>query len=210
MIDKPQMRPPSSTELDEQSAISLAQRMKKSSTVVGVPMASQGAKPSPGRRPKPCCPPVDGGRTGRPPRVAVPSSRDIERLGALFAVLANATRLRLLLALHPGAPVQQLSRPYPIRHASGVSAGVISGQSDSDRDGAAPELCVCDLAALASASQSMTSHQLHLLRHAGLVEFRRIGKHALYRLSAGPHVHLLLDALDYVAAPRAHVDEATA
>lgn len=188
--------------------------MKKSSTVVGVPLASQGTKPSPGRRPKPCCPPVDRGRTGRPPRVAVPSGQDIERLGALFAVLANATRLRLLLALHPGAPVQQLSRPYPIRHATGVSAGVtagvISGQIDSNRDGAAPELCVCDLAALASASQSMTSHQLHLLRHAGLVEFRRIGKHALYRLSAGAHVHLLLDALDYVAASRAHVDEATA
>lgn len=44
---------------------------------------------------------------------------------------------------------------------------------------------------------SMTIHQLHILRRARLVEFRRLGKHALYRLSDGPHAHLLLDVLGH-------------
>ncbi len=43
----------------------------------------------------------------------------------------------------------------------------------------------------------MTSHQLHILRRARLVEFRRLGKHSLYRLSDGPHAHLLLDAFEH-------------
>lgn len=108
-------------------------------------------------------------------RLAVPSDplSDplIEQIGALFAVLTNGTRLKLLFALHP--------------------------RLQSDEVQTARELCVCDLAAMAGASMSLTSHQLHLLRRARLVEFRRCGKHALYRLSDGPHAHLLLDALEH-------------
>jgi DNA-binding transcriptional ArsR family regulator len=85
---------------------------------------------------------------------------------ALFALLANATRLRLLLSL------------YPAPHES-------------------PEMCVCDLAAITEASQSMTSHQLRLLRESGLVESRRAGKMVLYRLADGPQGHMLFDALEH-------------
>ena len=59
------------------------------------------------------------------------------------------------------------------------------------------ELCVCDLAALAGASPSMTSHQLRLLRDGDVVHQRRDGKRALYRLVEGPLLHLLGDGMDH-------------
>ncbi len=54
------------------------------------------------------------------------------------------------------------------------------------------ELCVCDIGAVLDASQSAVSHQLALLRSAGLVAFRREGKTLYYRL-ADSHVGLLLE-----------------
>lgn len=53
------------------------------------------------------------------------------------------------------------------------------------------ELCVCDLACVASVSQSAVSHQLRLLRDRGLVAFRRSGQRAVYRL-ADDHVRDLV------------------
>lgn len=43
------------------------------------------------------------------------------------------------------------------------------------------EMCVCDLAALLSASESAVSHQLRLLRNMGLVINRREGTILYYR-----------------------------
>lgn len=54
------------------------------------------------------------------------------------------------------------------------------------------------MAVVADASPSMMSHQLRLLREAGLVEYRRAGKLALYRLTDGPMGHLLRDAVEHV------------
>ena len=102
-------------------------------------------------------------------KAALPNNARIQSLSDLFGLLANETRLKLLLALY--------GRP----------------------NGARPELCVCDLAELAGASESMTSHQLRLLRDGGLVTFRRDGKFARYALMDGPQAHLLGDALDYTA-----------
>ena len=62
-----------------------------------------------------------------------------------------------------------------------------------------PELCVCDLAVLTDASESMTSHQLRLLRDAGLVSQRRDGKLVRYRLASGPIAHLLGDGVSYIS-----------
>jgi DNA-binding transcriptional ArsR family regulator len=47
------------------------------------------------------------------------------------------------------------------------------------------ELCVCDLALVlgATVSQSGVSHALRALRHVGLVNYRKAGKVAYYRLA---------------------------
>ncbi|MEI6101606.1 MAG: metalloregulator ArsR/SmtB family transcription factor [Eubacteriales bacterium] len=45
------------------------------------------------------------------------------------------------------------------------------------------ELCVCDIAALLSMTQSAISHQLRILKQARLVKFRRDGKTVYYSLA---------------------------
>ena len=45
------------------------------------------------------------------------------------------------------------------------------------------ELCVCDIAALASLTQSLVSHHLQSLRQLNIVKYRRQGKMAFYSLS---------------------------
>jgi ArsR family transcriptional regulator len=54
------------------------------------------------------------------------------------------------------------------------------------------ELCVCDLAAVLSLSQSAVSHQLRLLRAVRLVRARRAGRMVFYALD-DRHVTDLLD-----------------
>jgi DNA-binding transcriptional ArsR family regulator len=49
------------------------------------------------------------------------------------------------------------------------------------RDG--DELCVCDLAWIAERAENLVSHHLRSLRAAGLADFRRDGKMALYSLT---------------------------
>ncbi len=44
------------------------------------------------------------------------------------------------------------------------------------------ELCVCDLAAVSSMSQSAVSHQLRLLRNLRLVKYRKEGRIVYYSL----------------------------
>lgn len=66
------------------------------------------------------------------------------------------------------------------------------------------EMCVGDLALVAHASESATSHHLRLLRAHRVVTARRSGRMAYYRL-ADSHVRMLLDvALTHVGhAPAA-------
>lgn len=44
------------------------------------------------------------------------------------------------------------------------------------------EMCVCDIAALLGMKQSAISHQLRVLKQAGLVKFRKEGKVVYYSL----------------------------
>ena len=55
------------------------------------------------------------------------------------------------------------------------------------------ELCVCDIGAVLSMSQSAVSHQLAVLRAARLVAYHREGKTVYYSL-ADDHVGILLKA----------------
>ena len=66
------------------------------------------------------------------------------------------------------------------------------------------EMCVCDLAAVARSSESAVSHHLRLLRAHRVVQVRRAGRMAYYRL-ADAHVRMLLDvALTHIGhAPAA-------
>lgn len=60
------------------------------------------------------------------------------------------------------------------------------------------ELCVCDIARLLGMAQSAISHQLRLLRTAGLVRARRAGKSIYYSLD-DDHVHSIFRCgLDHV------------
>lgn len=106
---------------------------------------------------------------------AMPADDDIAGLADVFGLLADAGRLRVLVALLEG------------------------------------EMCVCDLAAVARASESAVSHHLRLLRAHRVVQVRRAGRMAYYRL-ADAHVRLLLDiALTHIGhAPAASHPELTA
>ena len=98
-------------------------------------------------------------------RAALPDDIRLAQVAELLGLLASPTRLKMLLALQPKARRRRR------------------------------ELCVCDLATVTGASKSLTSHQLRLLRTAGLVSVRRSGKLAYYRLADGPAVALLGSAL---------------
>lgn len=54
------------------------------------------------------------------------------------------------------------------------------------------ELCVCDVAAVAGLSVSAASHQLKRLRDRGVVDYRREGRLAFYRLEDA-HLRRLLE-----------------
>ena len=54
------------------------------------------------------------------------------------------------------------------------------------------ELCVCDIAGLLGMTVSAISHQLRILKAAGLVRWRRSGKTVFYTL-ADDHVRTILN-----------------
>ncbi|NMM62300.1 helix-turn-helix transcriptional regulator [Clostridium sp. P21] len=54
------------------------------------------------------------------------------------------------------------------------------------------EMCVCDIAALFSMTQSAISHQLRVLKQARLVKFRKEGKVVYYSLD-DEHVKRIFD-----------------
>lgn len=102
-------------------------------------------------------------------RAALPADSVVARASGLLGLLGNPTRLNILLALRARRPDQ------------------------------AAELCVCDLAVVARASKSMTSHQLRLLRTSGFVRQRRAGKLTYYRLAEGALSRVLDILLSFAA-----------
>jgi DNA-binding transcriptional ArsR family regulator len=60
------------------------------------------------------------------------------------------------------------------------------------------ELCVCDLASLLNATNSLISHQLRVLRTLRLVKVRREGQMAFYSLDDDHIRHLFNEGLIHV------------
>ena len=60
------------------------------------------------------------------------------------------------------------------------------------------EMCVCDLSALLSISQSAISHQLRVLKSARLVKFRRDGKVIYYSLDDEHIKHRFDEGLKHI------------
>lgn len=54
------------------------------------------------------------------------------------------------------------------------------------------EMCVCDIAALLSMNQSAISHQLRILKQAGLAKFRKEGRVVYYSLD-DDHIKNIFD-----------------
>ena len=62
------------------------------------------------------------------------------------------------------------------------------------------EICVCGIAEVLDMTVSAVSHQLRLLKAAGLVKFRRLGKECYYSL-ADDHVKTI------IAMGKEHIEE---
>lgn len=101
--------------------------------------------------------------------------------------------------------VQRARREAPEQEAVANMARLFASLGDPTRLSilaalAGGEMCVCDLAAYLSMSDSAVSHQLRRLRDAGLVRRRREGQVLYYRIDGGKKQKLLVSCLAGVGA----------
>jgi ArsR family transcriptional regulator len=61
------------------------------------------------------------------------------------------------------------------------------------------ELCVCDIAALLSMTQSAISHQLRILKQSRLVKYRREGKAVFYSLDDDHIKNIFAQGMDHIS-----------
>lgn len=60
------------------------------------------------------------------------------------------------------------------------------------------EMCVCDIANVLNMTKSSISHQLAILREAGIIKFRRSGKEVYYTLDDEHISHLYEIGLEHI------------
>ncbi|MDE7231304.1 MAG: metalloregulator ArsR/SmtB family transcription factor [Oscillospiraceae bacterium] len=60
------------------------------------------------------------------------------------------------------------------------------------------ELCVCDISTAVGMTSSAVSHQLKILKNAGLVSFRREGKTVFYALADDHVMTILSQGLEHI------------
>jgi ArsR family transcriptional regulator len=60
------------------------------------------------------------------------------------------------------------------------------------------EMCVCDLAAVMQMNQPAISHQLKILKQAGLVKYRKDGKVIYYSLNDNHVKHIYEQGMDHI------------
>lgn len=61
------------------------------------------------------------------------------------------------------------------------------------------ELCVCDIAALFSMTQSAISHQLRILKQSRLVKYRREGKTVFYSLDDDHIKNIFSQGMEHIS-----------
>ena len=61
------------------------------------------------------------------------------------------------------------------------------------------ELCVCDISTVVNISAFAVSHQLKILKNAGLVKYRRDGKTVFYSLSDSHVTTILSQGLEHIS-----------
>lgn len=61
------------------------------------------------------------------------------------------------------------------------------------------EMCVCDITELVDVTQSAVSHQLRVLKQAGLVRYRREGKTMYYSIADDHVATMLATGLEHIA-----------
>lgn len=92
--------------------------------------------------------------------------------------------------------VQRARQLMPVEDVTAAASDFFKAFSDKTRlrilSALVPdELCVCDIAALLSMSQSAISHQLRFLKQARLVRSRKSGKTVYYAL-CDDHIQIIL------------------
>ena len=98
--------------------------------------------------------------------------------------------------VHPAA-VRRVREGLPEERATRRAAEVFGVLADPTRARivyalSVEELCVCDVAAVAGLSVSAASHQLKRLRDSGVVDYRKEGRLAFYRV-VDDHVRGLME-----------------
>ena len=99
----------------------------------------------------------------------------LAKMADLLSIASDLTRLRILLCL--------LGEDFQTR----------------PEEGAALERSVGEIVAQTGASQSLVSHQLKILKDAGLVQARRDGRQIFYSLSDRHVVDLVEVVLEHVS-----------
>jgi len=92
----------------------------------------------------------------------MPDEAAAQKIGELFSLLNDGTRLRIL---------------YLLCHC---------------------EECVTDIASAVNMSAPAVSHHLRVLKSAGIIDYRRDGKEALYTLSKSEEAQLVHQMIDDV------------
>ncbi|GAK49680.1 regulatory protein ArsR [Candidatus Moduliflexus flocculans] len=66
----------------------------------------------------------------------------------------------------------------------------------------ASEMCVQDLTDMLNMTQSAISHQLRILKQAGLVKYRKDGKFVFYALADDHVTQIIMQGMEHVSEPR--------
>ncbi|GGJ59557.1 transcriptional regulator [Deinococcus roseus] len=103
--------------------------------------------------------------------------------------------------VHPEA-VNQARAALPSEECVDLASALLKAVADPTRLKilaalSATELCVCDLALVVGITESNTSHQLRLLRANRLVNYRKEGRVAYYRLTDDHVRELLKSAVEH-------------